>query len=74
MYKTTSRKIIAYGKNEFGGTERIPEHLSEGEYRLLLAVLSEARRTCKERTDYITYEARLKRMITLIKTLDFSGV
>ena len=72
MYEITSCKIIAYGKNEFGGKERVPDHLTEGEYRLLCATLSMARRTCETRADYLAYEPRLKRMITLVESLDFN--
>jgi len=72
MYETTSRKIVAHGKNEFGGRETVTDHLTEGEHRLLYATLSMARRTCETRADYITYELRLKRMIALIESLDFN--
>jgi len=72
MYETTSRKIVAHGKNEFGGKETVTDHLTEGEHRLLYATLSMARRTCETRADYLAYEPRLKRMITLVESLDFN--
>ena len=71
MYETTSCKIVAHGKNEFGGRETVTDHLTEGEHRLLYAVLIMARRTCESRADYLTYESRLERMITLVESLDF---
>jgi len=72
MYETTSRKIVAHGKNEFGGKETVTDHLTEGKHRLLYATLSMARRTCETRADYLAYEPRLKRMITLVESLDFN--
>ncbi|MCL2637521.1 MAG: hypothetical protein FWD48_04040 [Oscillospiraceae bacterium] len=71
MHKVTLRKIVAYGKNKHGGREQVSDNLTEGEYRLLCAVLIKARRTCKDGIDFVTYEPRLKKMQTLIETLNF---
>jgi hypothetical protein len=72
MHKTTSHKIIALGKNEFGGREQVADKLTEEEYTLLYAVLHKARRTRKSRIDHITYGPRLKRITALIEKLDFN--
>lgn len=71
MYKTTSRKIVALGKDRGGGRARVADDLTAEEYDLLYTVLHKARRTCHDRIDYITYGPRLKRMMAQIETLDF---
>ncbi len=73
MHTVTSRKIVAYGKNEFGGREQVADKLTKEESDLLYAVLRKARKTCKERIDYVLYGHRLKRITEQVEALDFDA-
>jgi hypothetical protein len=71
MYRTTSRKIVAYGNDEYGDPRQVADKLSKEEYDLLCAVLTKARRTCKCKLDWLSYAPRVERIIKLIENLEF---